>query len=40
MILELDRRYPPGSDLRSTWRAGATAFELAARSGRAGQTLT
>jgi AcrR family transcriptional regulator len=31
LILELDQRYPKGSDLRSTWRAGATAFELAAR---------
>jgi AcrR family transcriptional regulator len=31
LILELDGRYPPGSDLSSTWRAGATAFELAAR---------
>jgi AcrR family transcriptional regulator len=31
LILELDQRYPPGSDLSSTWSAGATAFELAAR---------
>jgi AcrR family transcriptional regulator len=31
LILELDQRYPPGSDLSETWRAGATAFELAAR---------
>jgi len=31
LILELDQRYPPGSDLASTWSAGATAFELAAR---------
>ena len=31
LILELDERYPPGSDLSSTWHAGATAFELAAR---------
>jgi hypothetical protein len=31
LILELDQRYPPGSDLSSTWQAGATAFELAAR---------
>jgi AcrR family transcriptional regulator len=31
LILELDQRYPPGSDLSSTWRAGATAFEMAAR---------
>jgi len=31
LILELDERYPPGSDLSSTWQAGATAFELAAR---------
>lgn len=27
LILELDDRYPPGSDLDRTWRAGATAFE-------------
>jgi AcrR family transcriptional regulator len=26
VILELDRRYPPGSDLDGTWRAGAAAF--------------
>jgi len=26
LILELDDRYPPGSDLDKTWRAGATAF--------------
>jgi AcrR family transcriptional regulator len=31
LILELDQRYPAGSDLTSTWSAGATAFELAAR---------
>ena len=31
LILELDQRYPPGSDLSCTWQAGATAFELAAR---------
>jgi AcrR family transcriptional regulator len=30
VILELDDRYPPGSDLDSTWRAGATAFERVA----------
>ena len=30
LILELDNRYPPGSDLDSTWRAGAAAFERAA----------
>jgi AcrR family transcriptional regulator len=30
VILELDGRYPPGSDLDSTWRAGATAFERGA----------
>jgi AcrR family transcriptional regulator len=29
VILELDSRYPPESDLDATWRAGATAFELA-----------
>jgi len=26
VILELERRYPPGSDLDSTWLAGARAF--------------
>ena len=31
VILELDRRYPDGSDLDRTWRAGAEAFTLAAR---------
>jgi AcrR family transcriptional regulator len=31
VTLELDGRYPPGSDLDATWRAGATAFERAAR---------
>jgi AcrR family transcriptional regulator len=30
VILELDERYPPGSDLDSTWRAGAAAFERSA----------
>jgi AcrR family transcriptional regulator len=30
LILELDQRYPPHSDLRATWRAGATAFESVA----------
>jgi hypothetical protein len=30
LILELDQRYPPGSDLSRTWRVGANAFELAA----------
>jgi hypothetical protein len=29
VTLELDGRYPPGSDLDATWRAGATAFERA-----------
>jgi AcrR family transcriptional regulator len=31
VILELDHRYPDGSDLDRTWRAGAEAFTLAAR---------
>jgi AcrR family transcriptional regulator len=31
VLLELDQRYPPGSDLSRTWAAGAAAFELAAR---------
>jgi AcrR family transcriptional regulator len=26
VILEIDGRYPPGSDLDATWRAGAAAF--------------
>lgn len=30
VILELDGRYPPGSDLDPTWRAGAVAFERVA----------
>jgi AcrR family transcriptional regulator len=30
-ILEIDGRYPPGSDLEGTWRAGATAFEQRVR---------
>lgn len=28
VILELDGRYPPGSDLDAAWRAGARAFGL------------
>ena len=35
VILELDDRYPRGSDLELTWRAGAAAFERAADIGRA-----
>jgi len=30
VILELDDRYPAGSDLDGTWRAGAAAFQRAA----------
>jgi AcrR family transcriptional regulator len=30
VILELDDRYPPRSDLDSTWQAGAAAFERSA----------
>lgn len=30
VTLELDNRYPPGSDLDRTWRAGGAAFEGAA----------
>lgn len=33
VILELDHRYPDGSDLDQTWRAGAEAFTLAVRGG-------
>jgi AcrR family transcriptional regulator len=33
VILELDQRYPDGSDLDQTWRAGAEAFTLAAAAG-------
>ncbi len=29
VVLELDGRFPPGSDLDATWRAGAQAFERA-----------
>ena len=36
LILEMDDRYPPGSDLDLTWQAGATAFELQAEQGRRG----
>jgi AcrR family transcriptional regulator len=32
VILELDGRYPPGSDLDATWAAGAAAFQAAADS--------
>jgi len=35
VILELDGRYPPGSDLGATWAAGALAFENLARQRRA-----
>ena len=35
VILELDGRYPPGSDLDATWAAGAKAFEGPAGRGRA-----
>jgi AcrR family transcriptional regulator len=35
VILELDGRYPPGSDLNATWAAGARAFEGPAARGRA-----
>jgi AcrR family transcriptional regulator len=31
VILELDDRYPPGSDLQAAWRAGAAAFGSVAR---------
>jgi AcrR family transcriptional regulator len=33
IILEIDHRYPDGSDLDQTWRAGAEAFALAASAG-------
>jgi AcrR family transcriptional regulator len=36
VVLELDDRYLPGSDLDRTWRSGAQAFEHAAALGRAG----
>jgi AcrR family transcriptional regulator len=35
VILELDDRYLPGSDLDRTWRAGGRAFEQPAAPGRA-----
>jgi AcrR family transcriptional regulator len=31
LILEMDGRYPPGSDLDLTWQAGAEAFESRVR---------
>ncbi len=33
VILELDQRYPEGSELDRTWQAGAAAFTLAAAAG-------
>jgi AcrR family transcriptional regulator len=33
VILELDNRYPPGSDLDQTWRTGAAAFSRSASPG-------
>jgi AcrR family transcriptional regulator len=36
VILELDDRYPPDSDLDATWRDGAAAFERAVASAGAG----
>jgi len=35
VILELDQRYPGGSDLDRTWRAGARAFARAVNASRA-----
>ena len=37
LILEMDERYPPGSDLDLTWQAGADAFELNVRQRRDGR---
>lgn len=37
VVLELDDRYPPGSDLDSTWRAGAAAFERLTAHSQAGR---
>jgi AcrR family transcriptional regulator len=34
VVLELDGRFPQGSDLRATWAAGARAFEREADGGR------
>lgn len=36
VILEIDGRYPDGSDLDRTWSAGATAFEAARTAGNLG----
>ncbi|HVC69198.1 MAG TPA: TetR/AcrR family transcriptional regulator [Acidimicrobiales bacterium] len=36
VILELEDRYPPGSDLDRTWRAGAAAFTAVASAGYSG----
>jgi AcrR family transcriptional regulator len=33
VILELDDRYPPGSDLDETWRSGAVAFDRSVNPG-------
>ena len=33
VILELDERYPPGSDLDQTWRTGAAAFSRSVNMG-------
>jgi AcrR family transcriptional regulator len=33
LILEMDERYPPASDLDLTWQAGATAFEMSVKQG-------
>ena len=33
VILELDNRYPPGSDLDETWRTGAAAFSWSVNQG-------
>jgi AcrR family transcriptional regulator len=37
LILEMDERYPPGSDLDLTWQAGAAAFESRVEQGDTGR---
>jgi AcrR family transcriptional regulator len=37
LILEMDERYPPGSNLDLTWQAGASAFELRTKRGSSGR---
>jgi len=40
VILELDGRYPPGSNPATTWAAGAAAFQAARQTGSSGRAVT